>query len=536
MTLERDNNLASRILGTLPRGRGAIDVMMLVSLGAVNKGLGFLREAVMAAKFGADIRMDGLLAGQTIPAVLSKVMDEILGASLLPLFASWTTQKGEAIAWARLKQIVFYLLLGASVVVLSLLVFSGPVMTVLAPGLGAEGIHIAVRSLQIMLPSIAFFLLGSMLTAILNYYGRFFWGGLAATLGNAFSLLCILLYARQLDVYSVAIGITGGALLLVIFQVPFVPRAARTWDTGNEAGARFGEFAKMAGPFGFAILLFNAIPFVERFLGSLLREGSLAILNYAFKVDWLVYSVFAIPVTTVTFPALASAAALQDTTRFQRVLALGVKGTLLLIAPCMVILVSLAVPIIQLLFQRGMFGPEQTARTASVLVIYVFGLPGASISLILFYALYALGQPAVRLTASVLSVLLSMICGWVFTRFWDVQGIAWAHVVTLSLVAAYMAWALRVLLGQCWSALISFVLRLCGAGLVSAVVCIVIYHQLALWITGDPIPAQVARIGVPSAVTLVVFYLLCWLWKVEEVKRIPDILWKARRIQASGIL
>ncbi len=35
--------------------------------------------------------------------------------------------------------------------------------------------------------------------------------------------------------------------------------------------------------------------------------GGIALLNYAFKVDWLVYLVFVVPITTMAFPRLADA-------------------------------------------------------------------------------------------------------------------------------------------------------------------------------------------------------------------------------------
>lgn len=498
----------------------------------MNKGLGFLREAVMAAKFGADIRMDGLLAGQTIPAVLSKVMDEVLGASLLPLFAAWTGRDGEAISWVRIKQIVRRLLLAGSVVILLLLVLSRHVIAIVAPGLAAEGKHIAVRSLQIMLPSILFFLLGSVLSAILNYYRRFFWSGLAATLGNAFSLLAILIYARQLDVYSVAIGITVGAISLVVFQVPFLPRSAHLSDTGPDARAPFAEFVRLAGPLSLAILSFNAIPLVERFLASSLSEGSLAILNYAFKVDWLVYTVLTVSVASVTFPPLAAAAAAQDTAHFRRILALGLKTVMLLIVPWIVVLFSLALPVIQLLFERGMFDAEQTARTASVLRIYVIGLPGASAFLLLSYALYASKQSGVRLVVSGLSVPLTFVWGWVFTRYWDVQGIAWAHVVTLSLMSVYMAWALRPWLGRFAVPALWFGVRVASAGLLSGAACVVAHQQLSVSFPGDSFLSQFVRIALPAAVAEVIFYVGCWVARVEEVEQLRGVLRQMRSVQA----
>ena len=81
--------------------------LLLVFLGALAKGVGFLREIVLAAQFGANRQMDAFIVGQTFPGVVQRMFDELLGASLLPLFATWVVAAGEPAAWARLNRLLW---------------------------------------------------------------------------------------------------------------------------------------------------------------------------------------------------------------------------------------------------------------------------------------------------------------------------------------------------------------------------------------------------------------------------------------------
>ena len=64
----------------------------------------------------------------------------------------------------------------------------------------------------------------------------------------------------------------------------------------------------------------------------------------------------------------------------------------------------LAVPIIQLLFENGRFGPDATAITAVALRYYLIGLPFAAWDLLLIYAFYARQDTATPAAVGVVSL------------------------------------------------------------------------------------------------------------------------------------
>jgi murein biosynthesis integral membrane protein MurJ len=489
--------------------------LLLVLLGVLTKGVGFVREMVLAAQFGASGPMDAYLVAQTLPASVQRVFDELLGASLLPLFAGWCVAAGQAAAWARLKSLLRFLLWTSALLVAASLPLVQPLVRALAPGLRAEETRIAALSLLLLLPGVVFGVAGSIFAALLNYHRRFVCAALFALAGNALALACILFFAGRIGIYSAAVGVTAGALLLVV-QWFYLP-AGRDEPCATDSSATRAEFWRLAGPLTAGIALFNLIPLVERFLSSWLPVGGIALLNYAFKVDWLAYLVLVVPITTMIFPRLAEAGAAGDTGKFLGALQLALKCALLALIPAMIFLGLAAPAVIALLYERGSFTTVHTAGTASILRVYLLGLPGAAATLILFYALYALRQPAGRVAAGVTGLLLALSFGWPAVRAWGATGIAATHAFNFTALALVLgAYVTRSLGSAWWRPLALFAARIGFA----ATVAFLAGREFLRWSAGAGF-GRVAGMSIAfnaAAAAVLLFGFLCWLLRIEEVR------------------
>ena len=511
--------------------------LLLVLLGVLAKGVGLVREMVLAAQFGASGPMDAYLVAQTLPSAVQRVFDELLGASLLPLFAGWVVAAGEAAAWARLKSLLRFLLWSSALLVLVSLPLAGPLARALAPGLGLSETSMAARALLILLPGIAFGVAGSIFAAMLNYHRRFVCAALFALAGNALALACILLFAGRIGIYSAAAGVTAGALLLVL-QWFFLPAAGRREPSVSTTAATRAEFWRLAGPLAAGIALFNAAPLIQNFLASSLPQGSIALLNYAFKVDWLVYLVLVVPITTMAFPRMADAGAAGDTQRFLGTLHLALKGAFLALLPAMIFLGIAAPAVIALLYERGSFTTVHTAGTAAILRVYLFGLPGAAATLILFYALYALNLPAVRLTAGALMALIYGIGGTLAARFLGTRGLALTHVVSFVALLVCLNAYLCLPLGRgWWRPLWPFAARATAAAGLTCLLMVLALRLMAFSSIGISPALRCAWLVLWGAATAGVFLLLCWLLRLAELRSLASELkryWAAYAMRRAG--
>jgi putative peptidoglycan lipid II flippase len=105
-------------------------------------------------------------------------------------------------------------------------------------------------------------------------------------------------------------------------------------------------------------------------------------------------------------------------------------------------LMTLATPIVRLLFERGLFGSRDTLQTATALVLFSFGLVAYTSVKVLAPAFYALGRPRVPLMASAAAVATNLAFVLALHRrlgFWAIAlGTALGSVVNVAvLIAAF---------------------------------------------------------------------------------------------------
>ena len=124
-------------------------------------------------------------------------------------------------------------------------------------------------------------------------------------------------------------------------------------------------------------------------LASLLPGGSVSYLYYADRLNQLPLGVVGIAVGTAILPPLSRQVRLGDHAGAVATQNRGLELALLLTLPAAVALAVLAQPILAVLFQRGAFGPADTAATAAALAAYAAGLPAFVLVKVLAPAFFA---------------------------------------------------------------------------------------------------------------------------------------------------
>jgi putative peptidoglycan lipid II flippase len=118
--------------------------------------------------------------------------------------------------------------------------------------------------------------------------------------------------------------------------------------------------------------------FIATVLASLLPVGSVSWLFYADRVAQFPIGIFSIALASVLLPALSTASAQADESAFRRNMANSLRFTSFCIIPMAAGIWALALPMTQLLFERGAFSHEATIKTSLALQALCFGLWASS--------------------------------------------------------------------------------------------------------------------------------------------------------------
>jgi putative peptidoglycan lipid II flippase len=234
----------------------------------------------------------------------------------------------------------------------------------------------------------------------------------------------------------------------------------------------------------------------------------------------------------VIFPSLSRSVATNDRAGFSASLTKGITASLLVAMLCIVLLGGLAELLVRVIYQRGHFLPADTTMTARVLAVYVLGLPGASISLILLQAVYALRLPRVRVFAGAMLLPTAFGLGRLLTPMLGIKGIALAHAFSFTLLAGYLGWTLRARLpGLRRLAVLTLrgsVATVCGY--LVAMSCV----RLAQWTPAASMSRTVFVIVVAGGVALSAFGFCCKVLGISETDDAMQMMWQRAAVVWRG--
>ncbi|GGO32764.1 putative lipid II flippase MurJ [Gemmobacter aquaticus] len=352
----------------------------VVTLGGwtlLSRGAGFARDVMMANYLGAGPMSDAFFVAQSLPNMFRRFFAEgAFNQAFVPLFAKKAEAGEDAQAFAQdafngmTALLVVFSIIGT--LAMPLLVW------MMAAGFaGDDRFDLAVTYGEIGFSYILFISLVALLSGVLVTKGRFTEAGFVPVLMNLAFIASMLLADWR--------GWNMGLTLAWTLPLTGVLQFGFTWFAARAAGHTFTlgrprwtpdlkRLAIIAGP---AILAGGVVQInllVGRQVASF-TEGAVAWMSYADRLYQLPLGVVGIAIGTALLPDLSRRLRAGDAEGGRASFNRGAEFALALTLPAAVALVVIAMPLIQVLFQRGAFGADDTANTALVLAAYGLGLP-----------------------------------------------------------------------------------------------------------------------------------------------------------------
>jgi putative peptidoglycan lipid II flippase len=390
------------------------------------KVLGFLREVVFAAVFGASALSDAYFAALTVPVIFFGVVGSALTSAGVPVFsAALHSREREKdlpeLIWGSFHALVVVL---AGITLFAFLLAPW-LVPVLAPGFSLPQAQTTLSLLRIMLPMVLFIGLAGWAQGVLNTFGHFTLPALMGVPYNLIMIAGILAAGACGGIYGVAWATLAAAASQFLIQVP-----ALFWQ-----GVGYRRFLNWRQP-GLRQIFYLSLPIlvglgtgqlgvvVERVMASGLAEGSISALSYAQKAVGIAQGLLAVPLITVLYPSLSEKVAFSDRDGFRRWLGRGLTLLAFLLLPLAAGLMVLRNDLIRFLFQRGAFDAGDTQLTALALFFYAPGLLFAAWRDILIRGFYALQDTATPMWIGFATLAGNVLFNLFFVRFLAHGGLA----------------------------------------------------------------------------------------------------------------
>lgn len=478
--------------------------------------LGFFREIVNAKYYGTQWQLDTFLAASIVPTILFAIFNYALVSALVPALSEYLAQGRRDEAWR----------LGSTVVNLLAIIMVGCALLgyILAPwyvpliahGFPEAQMRVAIRMTRWLMPSVIAVALAGVLTGILNANRRFRAAAMVSVVLNLVTIVVVVALNHKLGIFALVAGTACGLTAQFLVQIPafLALRGYRFIIDIHHPGLK--SMLALLGPIAVGSAAAQLGLFFDRFFASMLPPGNMAGMNYASKLVSFPQQIFAAAIATVIFPLVAQQFAQANRERVARNTIMGLRLVNFITIPSVCLLIVLARPIVQTLFQRGSFGPSSVNLTVGLLPFAAVGLIAVAANLVLTRCLFGCRQTKWPVAASIGSVVLNVILSIAWLPTLGARGLLLANSVSQTIqMLLLFALIARLLTDIDWGALLLSTLRISVCAFLMVLVL-----DWAVSLLGSPNPSLPSRAWFLSremAIAGFVFVGVARVLRVEEL-------------------
>jgi len=494
----------------------SVGIITLIAI--VSKLLGFGRELLMAAYFGASTVTDAFFVASIIPVLMFTAVGMAITTGMAPLYAE---SKGKNEVISVLASMFFLLSVGLTIVFYLLT----PVITkIMAPGFSEAENQLTNQLTVIMLPSFCFFVLSAIMTGILEYERVFAPPAFVAIPQNLFVILALIFLTNRYGIYGIAFATLLGAVSQFLIQYPFIKKyhILRVHFAFKKHKKQLVDTLKMFSPIVIASVAYQVNAVVDRMVASRLPAGSVSALNYANKLMFLPLSILLLSLITVLFPSIVDAA-MSRGTEFVRLVLKGLSLISFAAIPILVVMLVESKLLVSLAFERGAFDETAARMTSLAFFFYSFGMVFIALKEFLNRCFVALKETKATMMSSVLSVVVNIVLSILLSLWMGVGGIALATSVAMALQTVLLFYRLPAAVRIEKTDLVAF-----SRGVVKLLILFLIVYGLTWFAAFLPINNSFLHLVFISIVAFVLFAVGAIILKCHEVLAFRQII-KSRR-------
>jgi putative peptidoglycan lipid II flippase len=405
-------------------------------------GLG--NQMLIAAIIGASAEMDAFLTALVIPAYFQAVLVSGLYHAFTPVFMEKILAKKEDDAWA-LTGTLFWLTLGILLLVAIFVSLSARgIINVTAPGLNPDKANLAAQMLVIVAFTLPITGLATLSKGIQHCRNNFFWPAIGDTVNSVGNICILVVLYRILGPLALAWGyLVSEGFRACMTVIPVLRHGWKRLVPLKDKNVI--SMGKLITPLVFFGIFIYCTPLFERYYASGLSDGDLSYLGYAHKISRIGVALLSEGIIMAIFPSMSRAYLEGGQQSLTQKIEYGLLITLAVSLPGLAILTAAAEPIVQLVFQRGVFQLSDTRNVSNIVSIVVIGD-------VIFWTLINVIQRAFYVTkdtltapiVSTVTAVLYFFLAKLFVRLWGYVGLAYVLPIQLAIGISILIILLKI--------------------------------------------------------------------------------------------
>jgi putative peptidoglycan lipid II flippase len=498
--------------------------MLLVS------GVGYLREAALAARFGISTTMDAYFAAIFLPNILYFIL---IAGTLSPIFIPILLQDNAGRNPRKTSETfsvitTFVLLLLFGVAACGTLTAS-QWLPLLFAGFTPGTLEVTSRLIYIIFPALLFLAMAGILTAALNAFEKFSLAAFVPAMSSIAIIVATLVARGPNAVYIVGIATAFGFLLQTIFLIPAVASLGIRYRPAVALRhPAVQKLLRLGGPLLLYLIVANAASLLERNLASRLSAGAVSTLTYAQRLFLVPSNFMAAPLAIVAYPQFVSEALREGRGVLASQVSRIFRLVVFLFLPVTVWTILNALPITRVLYEHGRFLIGDSLLTARLLAIYGLGIVPNAVAIILLRCFFAIEDTVTPLMTELISLAYFAASAILLTSRWGLNGLAISRGMAFFLVAGILAAVLwkkqRLLIFD--SDFARFFAKTVVASLAMGMASRLSYHYLGPSFDSGATALRLGILAVVLTVSAATYLAFARLLKIGEARRVMSTVWE----------
>ncbi|ADE30126.1 murein biosynthesis integral membrane protein MurJ [Rickettsia prowazekii] len=384
--------------------------IILAFLTFIARIFGLVREQFIASLFGSTPMGDSMNIAFKLPNLFRRIFAEgALSSVFIPIYNEKMLISKKAANNFSGK--VFTLLSLTLIVIIALMqIFMPQLILCIAPGFYAkkEKFELTVFLCRITIPYLIFVSLTALLGGILNSVKKFAAFAFSPIILSVCVIIFTLIFGNYIEsTISISVSLIIAGILQVVFMFICVKKADLHFPIifhTNDPDVK--KLLINMGPATISSGVQQLNLFISQSISSFI-EGAISILAYADRIYQFPLSIIGTSFSTILLPEMSKVYKSNDIVSAQKIQNNAIRIGLLLSLPATFGIIILSHPITNIIYERGVFTPQDTTNTAEAISAFALGLPAFILAKILTPIFYANGDTKTPLKITLFSIIIN---------------------------------------------------------------------------------------------------------------------------------
>lgn len=487
-----------------------IRVTFLILLNVI---VSFLSQLLIAYFFGTTANRDAYFSAVAIPMYITAVFTGSLVVVFLPQLVR-LHEKDPVKAVQFTSTIALCSAIVLSFVALVGIVFSNFIISITAYGFNKYQLEQSSHLMKILLPTIIFQSLTGLFTAVYQAHHKFIVATLAPIFTPIVIIVVLFFFGSEFGIESLAMGSLIGSVIPTVFLLIGLVRSKYLLFTFNIRDDTIYYIALTSLPLFATGILYRLTGIFERMIASNLSEGSISYLGYANQLATTLGLIVTGGIATTIFPHMAQAWAADEKQQFYRFITRGITTVFLSCSPIIAIILSLGEPIIQIVFERGVFDHASTQAVAFTFQILMGSFLFSSLGGITSKAFYVMSKTKTIAFIAVTEIFIYLLIGFWLSADYSYKGLAVALSVSTGINIFLCVFILFYKREQEGISTVGYIIvKIIGAAVVEFFLCSIVFHAIPNQLT------LIVRVGIAAFLGIIVYsYLTIFVLKIADAQ------------------